>query len=123
MKVAGTGSRWVYLSACCNAAVAPRLADSCRKLIEGGAEERVAALRDGRGVQRATVVGEPRPALHHGRCVERGDGVPVGHCGCRPSGLSLPALQHMGWRVLAVLKRHLHPKGAEVESRITDPGR
>src|SRR5512133_3159067 len=80
------------------------LADSCRKLVEGGAEERVAALRDGRGVQRATVVGEPRPAVHHGGRVERGDGVPVGHRDCRPSGLSLPALQHMGWRVLAVLK-------------------
>jgi hypothetical protein len=39
---------------------APRSADWCRKLIEGGAEERVAALRDRRGVQRATVAGEPR---------------------------------------------------------------
>jgi hypothetical protein len=29
------------------------------KLIEGGAEERVAALRDGHGVQPATVAGEP----------------------------------------------------------------
>jgi hypothetical protein len=33
----------------------PRSADWCRKLIEGGAEERVAALRDARGVQRAAV--------------------------------------------------------------------
>src|SRR6266542_6929921 len=102
----------------------PRSADWCRKLIEGGAEERVAALRDGRGVQRATVAGEPRKplAVNHGRRVERGDGIPVGHRDCCPPGLSLPALQHMGWRVLAVLKRHLHPKAAEVDSRITNPG-
>ena len=83
----------------------------------------VEALRDGRGVQRATVVGEPRPAVHHGGRVERGDGVPVGHRDCCPSGLSLPALQHMGWRVLALLKGHLHPKAAEVDSRITNSGR
>src|ERR671911_1105461 len=58
----------------CNAA--PRSADWCRKLVEGGAEERVAALRDGRGVQRAAVAGEPREplAVNHGRRVERGDG-------------------------------------------------
>src|ERR671910_3044590 len=84
----------------------PRSADWCRKLVEGDAEERVAALRDGRGVQRATVAGEPREplAVYHGRCVERGDGIPVGHRNRRPPGLSLPALQHVGWRVLAVLK-------------------
>src|SRR5438876_11582825 len=81
---------------------APRSADWCRKLIEGGAEERVAALRDGRGVQRATVVGEPPEplAVNHGRRVEHGDGIPVGHRDRGPPGLSLPALQHMGWRVL-----------------------
>src|SRR5919106_2952166 len=108
----------------CDAAVAPRSADSCRKLIEGGAEERVAALRDGRRIQRATVAGEPREplAVYHGRRVERGEGIPVGHRNRRPPGLSLPALQHMGWRVLAVLKRHLHPKAAEIDSRITNPG-
>src|SRR2546421_4681420 len=106
----------------CNAA--PRSADSCRKLVEGGAEERVAALRDGRGVQWAAVTGEPREplAVNHGRRVERGDGIPVGHRDCCPLGLSLPALQHMRWRVLAVLKRHLHPKAAEIDSRITNPG-
>src|SRR5206468_5154021 len=45
-----------------------RSADSCRKLVESGAEERVATLRDGRGVQRATVAGEPREplAVDHG---------------------------------------------------------
>jgi hypothetical protein len=55
----------------------PRSADWCRKLIEGGAEERVAALRDGRGVQRAAVASEPRESLavYHGRRVERGDGM------------------------------------------------
>src|SRR5205085_5119876 len=72
----------------------PRSADWCRKLIEGGAEERVAALRDGRGVQRAAVAGEPREplAVNHGRRVERGDGIPVGTaigarpaCRCQPS--------------------------------------
>src|SRR5881227_1921750 len=103
---------------------APRSADSCRKLIEGSAEERVAALRDCRGVQRATVAGEPREplAVDHGRRVERGDGIPVGHRDRGPPGLSLPALQHLGWRALAVLKRHLHPKAAEIDSRITNPG-
>ena len=60
--------------------------------------------------------------MNHGRRVERGDGIPVGHRDCCPPGLSLPALQHMGWRVLAVLKRHLHPKAAKIDSRITDPG-
>ena len=54
----GSGERGSRCPRVCNAA--PRSADWCRKLIEGGAEERVAALRDGRGVQRATVAGEPR---------------------------------------------------------------
>src|SRR5207237_867554 len=57
-----------------------------------------------------------------GERVEPGDGIPVRHRDRRPPGLSLPALQHMGWRVLAVLKRHLHPKAAEIDSRITNPG-
>src|SRR6266536_1930477 len=85
----GSGERGSRCPRVCNAA--PRSADWCRKLIEGGAEERVAALRDGRGVQRATVAGEPRPAVQHGRRVERGDGIPVGHRDCCPPGLSLPA--------------------------------
>jgi hypothetical protein len=37
-----------------------RSAGSCRKPIESGAEERVTAFGDGRGVQRAAVLREPR---------------------------------------------------------------
>src|ERR671915_1845333 len=93
------------------------------ELFESGAEERVATFGDGRGVERAAVAGEPRPTMQHSRRVERGDRIPVGHCARCPASLSLPALQHIGRRVLAVLKGHLHPQAAEVDSWITNPGR
>jgi hypothetical protein len=68
-------------------AVRHRSAGSGGKLVESGAQESVAAFGDGRGVQWAAVVGEARPGLHYGGGVERGDGIPVGHRGGRPTGL------------------------------------
>ena len=70
-------------------------------LREGSAmSERACAGSGGAGSRRQ------RPSR---RRVERGDGIPVRQGDRRPPGVLLLALQHMGWRVLAVLKRHLHP--------------
>ncbi len=75
--------------------------------VERRSQEVVAACGDVGGVEWATVVGEPGPALQLGWSVQGGDGIPVGN-GCRLSiGMALLSVEDVGRCVWAVLECHL----------------